>query len=148
MVWEEDFRVSWAHLDGNAHMANTSFMQLAIDCRFHYFASRGFSPADFASWGVGPVVRRDEVEYYRELRLLETGRVNLMLAGLSADASRFRIANEIRHSGGDLVARVTSLGGWLDLAGRKLVVPPAPLADALRALERTPDYEPLPSSIR
>lgn len=60
MAWQEAFHVSWAHLDGNAHMANTAFMAVAIDCRFHYFATRGVTPAEFAKWRIGPVVRRAE----------------------------------------------------------------------------------------
>lgn len=148
MAYEESFRVSWAHLDGNSHMANTSFMAVAIDCRFHYFATRGVTPAEFAKWRIGPVVRRDEVDYFRELRLLDEARVNLLVAGLAPDASRFRIVNEIRLADGELAARVTSLGGWLDLAARRLAAPPEPLAAALRDLERTADYAPLESSVR
>ena len=53
MAYEETFHVSWAHLDGNAHMANTSFMAVAIDCRFHYFATRGATPATESDPGLG-----------------------------------------------------------------------------------------------
>ena len=148
MAYEESFQVSWAHLDGNAHMANTSYMLIAIDCRFHYFASRGFTPAEFAKWRIGPVVRRDEVDYFREMRLLQSARVSLGVSGLSEDASRFRIVNEIRREDGELCARITSLGGWFDLAARKLVVSPPPLATALRELQRTDDFETLPSSVK
>lgn len=148
MAYEESFQVSWAHLDGNGHMANTSYMLIAIDCRFHYFATRGVTPAEFAKWRIGPVVRRDEVDYYRELQLLQPARVRLLVGGLSEDASRVRIVNEIVRGDGELAARITTLNGWLDLAARKLVAPPAPLADALRALEHTADFEVLPSSVR
>ncbi|HQZ46447.1 MAG TPA: thioesterase family protein [Usitatibacteraceae bacterium] len=148
MAYEESFPVSWAHLDGNAHMANTAYMLVAIDCRFHYFASRGVTPAEFARWRIGPAVRRDEIDYFREMHLMQVARVNLLLAGLAADASRFRIVNEIHRPDGVLAARVTSVGGWLDLEARKLVAPPEPLAAALRDLERLPDFEVLPSSIR
>ena len=64
---------------------------------------------------------------------------------------RFQIIGQLLSSPpepGELAARITSLGGWLDLAARKLVAPPAPLADALRALEHTADFEVLPSSVR
>ena len=148
MAYEETFHVSWAHLDGNAHMANTSFMAVAIDCRFHYFATRGVTPAEFAKWRIGPVVKRDEVDYFRELQLLQPATVSLAVAGLAPDASRFRLVNEIRRDDGELAARVTSLGGWLDLGTRRLAAPPEPLAAALRDLERTPDYAPLESSVR
>lgn len=148
MPFERTFQVSWAHLDANAHMANTAFQSLVIDVRFLYFAERGFPPAEFARLRLGPVVRRDEVDYHRELRLLESVRVNFELAGISEDASRFRIRNALFREDGELAARVTSQGGWLDLAARKLVAPPPLLADALRSLDRTDDFEVLESSVR
>ena len=148
MAFEHTFHVSWAHLDANGHMANTAYLDIVVDVRFLYFASRGFTPAEFHRHRIGPVVRRDEVDYYRELRLLQAIRINFLLAGLSEDASRFRIRNEIRRDDGEMVARVTSLGGMFDLDARKLVAPPAVLADALRALERTEDFQPLESSVK
>jgi acyl-CoA thioester hydrolase len=148
MAFEETFQVSWAHLDGNGHMANTSYMLIAIDCRFHYFASRGFEPAQFARQRIGPVVRSDSMDYFKELHLLQKVRVNLMASGLAADGSRFRIVNEFRREDGQLAARVTSTGGWFDLEARKLVAPPPTLLEALRDLERTDGFEELPSSLR
>ena len=44
-------------------------------------------------------------------------------------------------------ARVTSAGGWLSLAERKLVVPPPKLLAAMNSLEKTSDFIVLPSSI-
>ena len=148
MAFAETFRVAWAHLDGNGHMANTAYMLLAIDCRFHYFASRGFAPTQFSRLRIGPVVRNDSIDYFRELHLLQEVRVSLRCAGLAPDASRFRIVNDFNLEDGTLVARVTSVGGWFDLDARRLIVPPENLAEALRALERTADYAQLPSSIK
>ena len=148
MSFERAFHVSWAQLDANGHMANTAYLDLVVDVRFMYFASRGFPPAEFQRRRMGPVVRRDEVDYHRELHLLDPVRVNLLLCGISDDGSRFRIRNEIRREDGELAARITTLGGWFDLNARRLVAPPPELADALRDLDRTPDYESLPSSVR
>ena len=147
-MYERTFQVSWAQLDSNAHMANTAYLDIAVDVRLSYFAEKGMPPADFVKRRIGPVVRRDEVDYFRELRMLQPFRVNLMLGGLSDDASRFRLVNEIRREDGELVARVTSLGGWLDLDARKLVVPPPALADALRSLDPFEKFEVLESSVR
>lgn len=148
MAYEKSFQVSWAMLDGNNHMANTAFLDVCVDTRFSYFSSRGFTIAKFHEHGIGPVVRRDEVDYHRELRLLEPFTVRLLLAGASPDCSRFRLRNEIRREGGELAARITSLGGWLDLKARKLVVPPRELAEAVLALDHAEDYAELESSVR
>ncbi|HET7730088.1 MAG TPA: acyl-CoA thioesterase [Usitatibacter sp.] len=148
MPFERAFHVSWSHLDSNGHMANTAYLDIVVDVRFMYFAQCGFPPEMFHSERIGPVVRRDEVDYYRELRLLQPFTVDLALAGLSADASRFRLRNEIRRADGELAARITSLGGMFDLAARRLVAPPPVLADALRGLDRTGDFQELESSVK
>src|SRR5688500_19402885 len=101
-------------------MANTAYLDVVVDVRFAYFASHGFTPADFRTHGIGPVVRRDEVDYYRELRLMEPFTVSLAIAGLSPDASRFRLRTEIRTADRELAARITSPGGWLDLPARNV----------------------------
>ena len=148
MAFERTFHVSWAHLDANGHMANSAFLDLVVDVRFMHFAEQGFTPAEFARLRIGPVIRRDEVDYYREMHLLQQVRVTHALAGLSEDASRFRMRNELFRPDGEMAARITTLGGWFDRAARKLVAPPEKLAAALRSLERTPDFEALPSSLR
>lgn len=148
MGFEKTFHVGWGHLDSNGHMANVALLDVAVDVRFMYFASRGFPPAEWAKLRLGPVVRRDEVDYHRELRMLQPFTVNILLAGLAMDASRFRIRNEVRREDGELAARITSTGGILDLAARKLVAPPEALAEAFRALDRSEDFESLDSSLR
>ncbi|MBL8517661.1 MAG: thioesterase family protein [Betaproteobacteria bacterium] len=146
MAFTTQHTVTWAQLDSNGHMANTAYLDTVVDTRFAYFASQGFPPAAFAKHQLGPVVRRDEVEYFKELRLQQAYTVNFRIAGLSEDGSRFRIVNEIQRDDGQPCARVTTLGGWFDLAARKLVAPPAGLAAALQALEKTEDFEVLPGS--
>jgi len=148
MPFEKTFHVGWAMLDANAHMANTAYLDACVDVRMMYFASRGFAASEFARLRIGPVVRRDEVDYFRELHLLDPIRVTFALAGISDDASRFKLRNEIYRQDGQLAARVTSLGGWFDLNARKLIAPPDALAEVLRALEKTGDFEGLESSLR
>ncbi|UXI68229.1 thioesterase family protein [Tahibacter amnicola] len=139
-----DFETSlfarWGDMDFNAHMANTAYLDASADVRLMYFSSRGFPAAELARLGIGPVVRRDEIDYYREVRLLEPLRAVLRLAGLNADAGRFRLQNDFYREDGQLAVRVRSEGGWLDLARRKLTAPPEALAAALRELGQTEDF--------
>ncbi len=135
------FHVGWAQTDANAHMRNTAYLDLCVDVRFMFFAQHGVPAAEFDRLRVGPVIFRDEVDYLRELRLLDSVRVTLALCGLSEDGSRFRLRDELFAADGTLAARVTTTGAWLNLATRKLIAPPAPIADALAALGRTDDFE-------
>jgi len=147
-MFEKTFVAGWADMDFNAHMRNTSFLDRSADVRMMFFAEQQFSVEEFMRLKIGPVIMKDEAEYFKEVRLLETLRVTLTMAGLAPDGSRFLMRNEFWRGDGKLAARVTSAGGWLDLAARKLVVPPAPLLASLRALSRTDDFSELPSSIR
>jgi len=94
------------------------------------------------------VVMKDEVEYFKEVGLQEKIEVNYALAGQSIDGSRFLLRHEIFRADGKRAARVTSAGGWLDLAARKLIAPPPALLDAMNRLGKTSDFVELPSSIR
>jgi acyl-CoA thioester hydrolase len=141
--FSKTFHVRWGDMDFNAHMGNTAYLDACVDVRLMYFREHGFSPREFERLRIGPVVLRDELDYFRELRLLEPVRITLELAGLNADASRFRLRNEFFREDGALAARVSTLGGWLDLSQRKLTAPPENLAAALRLLHRSADFQEL-----
>lgn len=147
-AFERRFHVGWNDLDANRHMANTAYLAMAADVRIHHFAANGFAIADFARYQIGPVIKSETLEYFRELHLLDEVRVNLVSAGLSTDASRFRVRNEFLADDGAVLARVTSLGGWLDLRHRRLTAPPEALAAALRVIPRAPDFEVINSSLQ
>ena len=141
------FNVRWGDMDFNAHMKNTAYLDISGDVRMMYFSENGFPMSEFVRLKVGPVVMRDEIDYCRELRLLEPINVNLTLAGLSHDASRFTLRNEFFRHDGKCAARVTSMGGWMDLGVRKLSTPPDKLAEVLHALVKSGDFQVLDSSV-
>ncbi len=142
--FERTFHAGWGLMDSNGHLRNTAYLDLGADVRMMFFAEHGFPMQEFARLRIGPVVRRDELEYFREVRLLENVTVDVEIAGLAPDGSRFAIRNSIRRADGVLAARVTSHGGWLDLAQRKLVAPPDALRAALDAMPKSSDYAPIP----
>jgi acyl-CoA thioester hydrolase len=147
-LYTKEMLAGWADMDFNSHMKNTAFLDKSADVRMMFFGENGFPVAEFSRLKLGPVIMKDELEYRKEVALLEKITVTLALAGLSEDGSRFLLRNEIFRADGKLSAKVTSAGGWLDLDARKLVRPPAPLLAALRSLPHTGDFLPLPSSMR
>ena len=135
-------------MDFNSHMKNTAFLDKSADVRMMFFAENGFPTAEFSRLRLGPVVMKDEVEYRKEVGLLQQILVTLAIAGHSDDGSRFLLRNEICSVDGTLCARVTSAGGWLDLTARKLIAPPEALHRAMKTLPQTDDFTVLPSSVR
>lgn len=145
MSFDRTFTVGWGDMDFNGHMRNTSYLDLSGTVRMMFFEEEGFSMREFEKLRFGPVITRDELKYFQELRLLEEVRVTLELAGLSPDAARFRLRNRFFRAEGKPAAVVTSDGGWLDLGARKLAPPPEGLAAAIRNVARAEDFEELPS---
>lgn len=138
----------WADMDFNAHMKNTAYLDKAADVRQMFLIDHGFPMEEFLRLRIGPVVKKDEVEYYNEVGLQQQITVTYALAGHAPDGSRFLLRHEIFRPDGKLSARVTSAGGWLNLAERKLMAPPPALLSAMNALEKTSDFIDLPSSIK
>jgi acyl-CoA thioester hydrolase len=145
-MYEKTLYAGWRDMDYNSHMANTAYLDRAADVRMMYFSENGFSADEMLRLKIGPVVMKDEIEYFREVRLLQELRVGFSLAGLSPDGSRFMIRNEFAHAG-KRCAVVTSTGGWLDLNARKLIAPPDALRVALAALPKAEGFQELRPSV-
>lgn len=135
-------------MDWNSHMANTAYLNKVVDARLLVLADKGFPAAEFARLRLGVVVMKEELEYKREVKWMEEIDITYSLAGMAPDGSRFKFQNEIRRTNGDLAARITSTGGFMDLDARKLVTPPPALLAAYLSLPRTEGFVELPSSIK
>lgn len=142
--YARQFTAGWGMMDFNGHLANTAYLDLAADVRMAFFAEHGFPPAEFRRIAIGPVVRKDELEYFREINLHDRVTVTHAALAMSPDGARFTLENEIFNAAGDRCAVVRSTGGWLDLRARKLVVPPPALTEAMRLVPRAPAFVELP----
>lgn len=141
----KEFIAGWGTMDFNGHMANTAYLDLAADTRMAFFADHGFSPGEFRKLGIGPVIQKDELEYFREIGLHETLSVSYVLVAMSADGRRFVIQNDFWLASGERAATVRSSGGWLDLKARKLVAPPPAVLGAFGAAPRAEGFIELPA---
>ena len=142
--YARQFLAGWGTMDFNSHMANWAYLNLAADVRMAFFAEHGFPPAEFRRLAIGPVMRKDELEYFREVALFENVTVTYGVAGMSPDGARFIIENEIWNAAGERAATVRSTGGWLDLRQRKLAAPPAALLEAFLQVPRIEPFGTLP----
>lgn len=142
------FRVGWGDLDGNNHMANRAFLDRASDTRFFFFAQYGYPIARFASARIGPVILHDELEYRKELRLLDECSVDLEFFGFSPEGTRFDLGNTFRNSTEETVAIVRSKGLWFDLETRKPCTPPPDLDEVQRRLPRGEGFQDIPARSR
>ena len=140
----KEFLAGWGTMDFNGHMANTAYLDLAADARMAFFSEHGFPPGEFRRLAIGPVMQKDELEYFREVGLYDTVMVTYAVLAMSADGARFVVENEILSAEGARAARVRSTGGWLDLRARKLVAPPPAVLAAFAKVPRAPGFVELP----
>ena len=147
-IFERKFSVGWRDVDPNGHVANMVYLEYAVDTRIAFFDSCGFPPSNFLTHGFGPVIKSDHTEYFREAVMLDELRVTIENGGFSEDGSRFRVINSIYKEDSELAARVTSIGGWLNLKERRLMPAPEAIKQAWSKLPRTEDFEELPSSVK
>lgn len=145
---EEQFTVRWSDLDANRHLRNTVFSEYATHTRFRLLEARGFSQERFEELRFGPVMFREEIRYRRELRFAERVRVNMLMAGLAADGSQWRVRQEVMRENGKEAAVLTIDGAWIHLDTRKTIAPPPELVRLLQELPRTRDFEELRSVSR
>jgi acyl-CoA thioester hydrolase len=142
--YAKQFLAGWGTMDFNGHMANTAYLDLAADVRMSFLADNGFPPSELRRLAIGPVVRKDELDYFREIGLHETVVVTHAVLAMSPDGSRFQLENEIWAATGERAAVVRSTGGWLDHRARKLVVPPSELLHVFERAPKAPGFVELP----
>lgn len=140
-MFSQTFQAGWGDMDFNAHLRNTAYLDYSATTRMLYFAANGFPMAEFRKQNFGPVVLKDEIEYFKEVNLLEQFTVRLLIAGFSNDNRFWKIQNIFYKNNEKVSATVSSLVGWLDLRERKLIVPPENLKNILINLERTDDFQ-------
>jgi len=139
------FTLRWSDADANGHVRHTVYSELGVEARMAFLRAGGFGWNEIEAAGIGPVLLREELEYLRELTIDEQVRVDLRVAGASPDGGRWRIRHQISKANGELAARVTVTGGWIDLHARRLTHPPAALKALFDVAPRTEDFEELKS---
>ena len=120
--YAKEFIAGWGTMDFNGHMANTAYLNLAADVRMAFFAEHGFPPSEFRKLALGPVIWKEELEYFREVGLHDSVTVTYALLAMSAEGARFVVENEIWSAAGERAATVRSIGAcdvalW-DIAGK------------------------------
>jgi len=147
-MYTKTFYAGWSDMDFNAHMRNTAYLDKVSDLRQSYLTENGYPIEEFLRLDVGPVVLKDEIEYFKEVRLQQEISLTYALAGQAPDGSRLRLRHEILRPSGLLCARITSEVSWISLSARRFTVPPVALMVVMERLEKTDDFAVLSSSIK
>lgn len=141
---DASFTVSLGDLDEDARLRGGVFVDRADALRAGWLAGCGFDRAALAKADLSAVVVRVELDRQRDVAPGDTLAMSQQLVGLSPDGGRWVLRTAFARGDGLVVAQVTTTGGWLDAQRRKVARPPAALAQAMSALPRGADWQPLP----
>jgi len=68
-MYTKTLYAGWADMDFNSHMKNTAYLDKTADVRQMFLIENDFPMEEFLRLRIGPVVMKDEVEYFNEVYL-------------------------------------------------------------------------------
>lgn len=127
MTFQVRIGVRGYELDTQGHVNGVVYHQYGDHARWECLRAAGVSMPDLLATGVGPVTLENTIRHHHELR--GGDEADVTCAFVWGQGKTFHVEQEIRRADGVLAAEISSLGGLLDLAGRRLVSDPGrPLA--------------------
>jgi acyl-CoA thioester hydrolase len=136
MQFQSKFCVLWSDLDPNHHVHHTVFSKYASETRIAFFVKSGLLPDYLSEHSVGPILFREEICYYNEVRLGQILTVNCAVVSMPENASKINIKNDIIVDDKKKAATIYTTTMWLDLINRKLVQPPEKVREAFQSLSQ------------
>ena len=141
MEFNVTFKTKWADFDANRHMRHTAYNDYAAEVRVRYFKEQGMPIEDFAKENLGPILFKEETNFYKEIHLGEDITVNLTLKALSNNLERWKLQHQLFNEAGKLAAQINVYGAWIDLDKRKLAVPSEKFKNLFSSIDKTDDFE-------
>lgn len=131
----------WADLDPNFHLRHSIYYDLAAQCRMEILEQMGLNFKLMQKEGFSPVLFREECIFKREIRLSDTVIINIKIAKMKPDGSKWTVKNEFISGENKLNAILTVEGNWFDTRTRKLASPPPKIVvDIFNLLPKTDDF--------
>lgn len=144
MAMEKSFSVNigvrWADLDPNFHMLHSKYYDYGATCRMEFLVKHGLTPEWMMQHQVGPILFRETATFRREVRFGDDVQVFLELLWSRPDFSRWSFRHRLVKNGDVLAATMEVEGAWLNLATRKLAVPPAKVAETFNEIPLAEDF--------
>ncbi len=139
-AFELPIHVRWSDCDANQHVRHSAYYDYGAHARITFFNTQGFSSSRMQELGIGPILFKEECSFIKEIRLDSAIKINLLKGSIAADGSKWTLHHEILGMSNNKHAHITVHGAWMDLRKRKLISPPAELAELIDTLQDGADY--------
>lgn len=123
-------QVIWSMIDVNGHLRHSAYADFAAQARVNILGKLGFAK-ELLKLRIGPILFREELIYYKEIRLNEEIEVSCEVLKCREDVSRYSLQSVIyRKIDGVKAAEINVDGAWMDLNLRKLTTLPIEMQQA------------------
>lgn len=133
--------IRWSDLDPNQHLRHSVYYDWGAYMRMCVLAEAGMTTQALQQIGIGPILLREECVFRRELHFGDAVTINVQLVRCKRDMSRWTMRHEIYKNGDTLSAVITIDGAWIDIAKRKLAVPPEQFQQGFHLIPKTGDFQ-------
>lgn len=123
-LYEKSFEIRWADCDANQHMRHSAYSDLCAHTRVGFLNEIGMTMKWFQQNGIGPVLFKEQTEYFREVFMGEEVKVTVETGEPTGSAKSVCIVNKIYKPNGELAAQHQVVVGWMDIKQRKVVALP------------------------
>ena len=137
----KEFEIRWSDLDANRHLGNSTYIEFASHTRMSFLERMGFNQESMLHYNMGPVAFYEHLYYFREVFVGQPVKVTTEFKGMSEDGMFFEFSHDYYDGKGRNFARCEMMGGWMDLGERKLIGLPTDFLDAVKKVERSPDFK-------
>ncbi len=120
--------------DTQGHLNQSVYLQYAEHARWSLLQAAGIGQQELVSHGVGPVALETTIRYLRELHAGDE--TEMTCEFVWGTGKTFEIRQTLTKADGTVAAKVTAVGGLLDLTERRLIKDPHGF---LRKLSTDPD---------
>jgi acyl-CoA thioester hydrolase len=122
-------KVAWHDIDSEQHVNNAVYFTYIEECGMQVIAAHGWPIGRMTGEGFAILLRRQQIQYLQPAKLDDELKLSTWASGVKR-SSATRHYTICRQSDGALLARVNTLGVWVDLAsGRPIRIPPEFLDD-------------------
>lgn len=122
MTFSTSLAVRGYEVDSTGHLHGATYLNYGDHARWELLRAAGITTDDLLEAGLGPVTLDTFVQFHRELQAGDA--LDVTCAFAWGDGKTYRVEQELITADGTVAAHITSTGGLLDLATRRLVADP------------------------
>ncbi len=136
-----DVQLRWADMDPNFHLRHSIYYDWGALARIDFLEKHGLTTSVMQRLQFGLILLREECIFRKEIRIGDKVSVDLKVVAARKDYSRWTIRHEIKKNSDTLSAILTVDGAWLNVAIRKLAIPPGEVIRVFETMPRDEDFK-------